>query len=308
MLENGIYQIMNDEGAICRVDTTTPDKNTYGPVWADICEAAIHGKVLDATIDRFQYKTMKGELTDPMPTGFLVKIQDEVEAFLPVSLNARFRDFTHEYNGDKIAVMVESFDPKSLSLVMREIRVTGENYDIEKINEALSLISQANEENKYVKGTVVGEKISYRCRHRAAYLIDINGLEAFLPCGESYYPFDEKIDKLIGHNVMASVNEICLEKMSIVLSMKAPYEKLVANLSKPMLNQETKGIINFVTPTEINVLLPKKVVGVIPTKLYPKKSIHDWLSLTGCLIECIPFREKLSNSKRRDYQCFVALS
>jgi len=307
-MAKGTYQIINAEGAICRVDTSTLGKNTYGPVWEDICKAAIHGKVLEATIERFQYKTMNGESIDPTPTGFLIKIQDQVDAFLPVSLNARFRSFTDDHNGEKIAVMVESFDPKSLRIVMREIRVTGEDFDMGKINEALSLIAQANEENKYVKGTIVGEKISHRFRRRAAYLIDINGLEAFLPCGETYYPYNQNIDKLIGHNVLATVNEICLEKMSIVLSMKTPYEKLVENLFKPVLNQETKGIINFVTPSEINVLLPKKMVGIIPTKLYPGKSIHDWFRLTGCLIECIPFREKLSDSKRRNYQYYVALS
>ena len=306
-MKKGVYQIINPEGAIRKVDTTDPGKNTYGPVWAAICESMLNGRVLEANIKNYQYKTMNGRPLSSAPTGFIVRIEDEVDGFLPISLSARFRDFNTDYTGEKIAIMVESFDPNSLDIVLREIRVTDEYFDIEDINTALSLIGQANDNNKYVRGTIVGEKISYQSQKRAGYFIDINGLETFLPSQDSFFSAYKDIGGLIGHNVLASVKDICVEKMRIVLSVRSTYESLLSDLPKPRLNEKTKGIINLVDSSNINILLPHRTLGVIPTRLYPNKNITDWLSITGSLIECVPFREKIINTKDNDYQYLVGL-
>ena len=79
----GIYEITNNEGAICTVNTTNPKNNTFGPVWASICESAVNTSVLEATINRYQYRSKDGKPINSSPTGFVVKIGNEVEAFLP---------------------------------------------------------------------------------------------------------------------------------------------------------------------------------------------------------------------------------
>ena len=54
--------------------------------------------------------------------------------------------------------MVDSFDPNSLSIVVREITITDQDIDIELVNEALDLIGRAYENGKYIRGTIVAEK------------------------------------------------------------------------------------------------------------------------------------------------------
>ena len=124
-LKKGVYEITNNEGAICYVDTATKGKNTYGPIWAAICESSQSHTVLEAVIDRYQYRSTNGKSEETRPTGFVVKINDEVEAFLPGSLSS-CNDYSVDHVGERIAVMVDSFDPLSLCLVMREIRVADE--------------------------------------------------------------------------------------------------------------------------------------------------------------------------------------
>ena len=48
--DKGVYEITNNEGMICFVDTTDSAKKTYGKNWVNVCESALHGKVLKAQI------------------------------------------------------------------------------------------------------------------------------------------------------------------------------------------------------------------------------------------------------------------
>ncbi len=306
-LKKGVYEITNNEGAICYVDTATKGKNTYGPIWAAICESSQSHTVLEAVIDRYQYRSTNGKSEETRPTGFVVKINDEVEAFLPGSLSS-CNDYSVDHVGERIAVMVDSFDPLSLCLVMREIRVADEGFDIDMVNEALGLVGQANDQGKYVRGTIVGEKIGRIHNRRSAFLLSINGLEAFLPCNQAFFPYIDNVEKLIGHHVLATVLEISLAKMSVVLSMKEPYENLIADLHAPTLQQETTGVVCWVTPYSVYVLLPENTLGVIPRQMYQKKNHSDWLDLTGSLVHCVPFKRRYWDEASGNHQYFIALN
>ncbi|HJN68307.1 MAG TPA: hypothetical protein QF602_02540 [Candidatus Marinimicrobia bacterium] len=306
-LKKGVYEITNNEGAICYVDTATKGKNTYGPIWAAICESSQSHTVLEAVIDRYQYRSTNGKSEETRPTGFVVKINDEVEAFLPGSLSS-CNDYSVDHVGERIAVMVDSFDPLSLCLVMREIRVADEGFDIDMVNEALGLVGQANDQGKYVRGTIVGEKIGRIHNRRSAFLLSINGLEAFLPCNQAFFPYIDNVEKLIGHHVLATVLKISLAKMSVVLSMKEPYENLVADLHAPTLQQETTGVVCWVTPYSVYVLLPENTLGVIPRQMYQKKNHSDWLDLTGSLVHCVPFKRRYWDEASGNHQYFIALN
>ena len=154
----------------------------------------------------------------------------------------------------------------------------------------------------------MGEKINNSKKRRSGFLVSINGLEAFLPCNLAFFPYLSNIDEIIGHNVLASVEAISLEKMSVVLSMVDPYENLIKGLSRPELKKDTKGIIYWVNDQSANVLLPDNVHGKIQMDLYQTRDHHDWLDLTGSVISCIPFKTVEWDDATRNYQYKLALS
>ena len=308
--QQGIYEIINNEGMICFVDTATPGKKTFGKDWVDICRSALEGLVLKGEILNYQYRTHQGEPINDKPTGFVVKINGNIEVFLPFKLCGKFRESDAIYDGEIVAVMVESFDPNSLSIIVREITITDKDIDIDIVNEALELIGKAHEDGKYIRGTIIAEKKKWDGSdsggNRVGYMVTINGVEAFLPVRLSYFPHWIEIAHLIGTNIIASVEEINIEKMTITLSMKSPYENLVFNQPVPEKNERTKGIVTRVTPYNVCVLLPQNVVGIIPRYMYPQTQYSDFIKLTGCLINCIPFRVKEWDEKNNNRKMLVS--
>ena len=237
--QKGVFEIINNEGAICMVDTKTEGSQLLAP-YGGICESFQNGILIEAIVDRPQYRFGQESNSDQNPTGLVVKIGGAVEAFLPGSLSSK--DFSDEIIGNRIAVMIESFDPLSNNIIVKEIGVTDSNFELSKLNSTIEKVI-AHIENKYVRGTIIGEHINGYHNQRTAFIVDVNGLETFLPSKNMYFPKDIKFESLIGHNIMASIQEISTEKMRIVLSMIGPYENLIKDLPKPELRKETKGII-----------------------------------------------------------------
>ena len=286
--QKGVFEIINNEGAICMVDTKTEGKSTFGPVWEGICESFQNGILIEAIVDRPQYRFGQESNSDQNPTGLVVKIGGAVEAFLPGSLSSK--DFSDEIIGNRIAVMIESFDPLSNNIIVKEIGVNDSNFELSKLNSTIEKVGIAHIENKYVRGTIIGEHINGYHNQRTAFIVDVNGLETFLPSKYTYFPKDIKFESLIGHNIMASIQEISTEKMRIVLSMIGPYENLIKDLPKPELRKETKGIIYRATKDHIHVLLPKYNHGHIEKSLYANRSNDDWMNITGSMVSCIPYK------------------
>ena len=52
--QEGIYEIANNEGMICYVDTATEGKKTYGQDWVDVCESTLNGTILKGEIAKYQ--------------------------------------------------------------------------------------------------------------------------------------------------------------------------------------------------------------------------------------------------------------
>ena len=67
--DKGIFQIINNEGQICNVDTVTKKSKFYGKTWAGICRSTLYGEALEGIIDRFQYRTHEGKKISENPTG-----------------------------------------------------------------------------------------------------------------------------------------------------------------------------------------------------------------------------------------------
>jgi hypothetical protein len=293
-MSKGQFEIINNEGMICYVNTDKKDSEFYGKVWSDICKSKLEGIVIDGIIDRYQYRTMNGEPVSDKPTGFIVKIQDKVEAFLPMS-NAAWRNSEEDGIGTRIAIMVQDFDPMSRSIILKELRTAYSGFDIEKINTSLELIGNAYNEGKFIRGTILDEKTKNGSGCRAGYLVTINGLEAFLPSSLSHLPNDN-IKHLVGHNILAGIQAIDVDKMSIILTMQLPYQKLIAGLPSPMIGKTTSGILSWVTLYNAYVLLPEECIGIIPRYKYPELDLHKWKDKTGTVIDCVPYREKFSNN------------
>ena len=66
--QTGVFEIINNEGAICMVDTKTEGKSTFGPVWEGICESFQNGILIEAIIDRPQYRFGQESNADQNPT------------------------------------------------------------------------------------------------------------------------------------------------------------------------------------------------------------------------------------------------
>ena len=303
--KKGVYKITNNEGALCNVNTANKSSAFYGQHWAGVCESYLNGKVIAGKLDRYRYRSNNGEPENANPTGFVVKIGSKIEAFLPMSLTCKFRDFTAEFPKERIAVMVEDFDPKSSNVIVRELKVTDSNFDINLVNEALTLIGMANEEGKYVMGTIIGESLNKK-KNRAGYIVSINGVEAFLPSSNALIPFFD-IQNVIGHNVFCSVEEINIDRMSIILSAIVPYEKLLKGQPAPELRSETRGLVGWVTPYNTYVFLSNNILGIIPRSLNQNISHGDWINLTGRIVVCIPYKKKVWNPSMQDFQYFISL-
>ena len=303
--KKGVYEIYNNEGAICFVNTVKKNSEFYGKNWEDICESVLNGKVIEGVIDRAQYKQLN-ELEERELQGALIKIGGKVEAFLPGSLFAKSRDADDIIKGEKVAIMVESFDPLSSNIIVKELKVAEGNFDINAINQALNLIGKAQSDNKFVSGTIVGESKN-KIGNRAGFIVSISGIEAFLPMSKSYFGRNVEIGMLIGHNVLCTVEEINVEKMSVVISSLDAYEKLLGNKSLPSLNSKTVGLVGWVTPYNIYVLLPKNILGLVSKKHHQGRTHGDWLNLTGKMIECVPFKIKKWNEHLQDYQVYLTL-
>ena len=303
--KKGIYKVINNEGALCNVNTIDRVSSFYGEYWADICESFLHGKVILGELDRFRYRSDRGKADTTQPTGFVVKIGPSIEAFLPMSLTSKFREHSEDLINERIAVMVEEFDPKCHNVIIREIKVTDPDFQIELVNEALSLIGVANEDEKYVMGTIIGESLNKK-KNRAGYIVSINGVEAFMPCRHSLIPL-LNIKNVIGHNVLCSVEEINIDRMSIILSSMVPYERLLKGQPSPEMRSETSCLIGWVTPFNTYAFLPDNILGVIPRNLYQNKGQGDWVDLTGRMQTCVPFKKKVWNESMQDFQYYIAL-
>ena len=293
VMNNRQFEIINNEGMISHIDTEKKDGQFYGETWANICESKLTGKVIDGIIDRYQYKTMKGIRTNDTPTGYIVKIGEEIEAFLPWSCAAQ-RNPEQDCSGIRIAIIIDNFDPMSKTIVAKELRTVSADFMNETINEMVELIGQAFNDEKYVRGTIIDETIRNGNGSRAGYIVSINGLEAFLPCSLTFFPNDN-INHLKGHHILASVKDIDPDKMDIILSMKKPYQKKIAELPPAVIGKETKGILTWVTLYNGYVLLPNETLGVIPLYRYPEKNIQDWKDQTGTIIGCVPYKETFSS-------------
>ena len=96
--------------------------------------------------------------------------------------------------------------------------------------------------------------------------------------------------------------------MTITLSMKSPYEKLIFNNSIPEINNNTTGLVTQVTPYNIYLLLPQNVLGMIPRHMFPDIEYNDLLKLTGSIINCMPFKTKRWDEANNDKCMYVSFT
>ncbi|MBT3590972.1 MAG: hypothetical protein HOB68_11040 [Candidatus Marinimicrobia bacterium] len=304
---NQKYKIINNEGAICNVNTADKSGNFYGKHWTDICESILHGKAIEGVIDRSQYKSPNGDGEKGNRKGSIVKIGSKIEAFLPVSLYSKYRNLEEEQTGERIAFMVQDFDPLSNSIIVKELKVVDVDFDIKAVNQSLSLIGKAQMDKKFISGTIVGESKN-KNGNRAGFIVSVSGIEAFLPMSKSYLTQNVEIGQLIGHNVLCTVEEINVERMSVILSSLGAYEKLLGKNPRPSLNIKTTGLVGWVAPYNVYVLLPQNILGLVPKNHYQDRTHGDWLNLTGEMIECVPIKIKKWNERFQDFQVHLSLA
>ena len=304
-MEEKIFEIVTPEGAIVTVNTEEQNGKYSGDTWSEICQSKLYGKPLLATIKGYQYPKNADMTTGNKPVGYIVNMDENIEAFMPGRL-AKRRDFSLECSGNNIVVMVDEFDPLSGDIIIREIPTVGEgSLDLELIKKTLEILGKSEKDGGHLHGVIVGETVHYSTGKRSGYRVSLNGLEAFLPLSETYFVHSKNKSNLIGTGVLVSVLKINPTKMSITLSARKPYDIMLSEKILPKINRKSIGLVSQVNESSIYILMPGNVLGKIKRQMYPNYDYQYWLSFTGKIIEIVPFKKEKWNEDIDDLRLLV---
>ena len=226
-MENGVFEIINEEGAICRVDTVDEGSQYYGPVWRAICESKLQGKTLPSVFDKIQYKSNNGDPDLSSPKGFLVKIMGEVDAFLPGNHFIKRRAIDEDYVGAVLVVKVREFDPHSRQVIVSES------------SDAMVIIEEAYREDKLLKGEI--KRIQYKTNgveessiYPTGFIVGIEGVDLFLPV-TNFSKWRDTSRDFSGQKVAVMVDQFYENPMNIILKEIPTTD--ISNIDIDLLNE-----------------------------------------------------------------------
>ena len=226
-MENGVFEIINEEGAICRVDTVDEGSQYYGPVWRAICESKLQGKTLPSVFDKIQYKSNNGDPDLSSPKGFLVKIMGEVDAFLPGNHFIKRRAIDEDYVGAVLVVKVREFDPHSRQVIVTES------------SNAMAIIEEAYREDKLLKGAI--KRIQYKTNgveessiYPTGFIVGIEGVDLFLPV-TNFSKWRDTSRDFSGQKVAVMVDQFYENPMNIILKEIPTTD--ISNIDIDLLNE-----------------------------------------------------------------------
>jgi ribonuclease HI len=226
-MENGVFEIINEEGAICRVDTVDEGSQYYGPVWRAICESKLQGKTLLAVFDGIQYRSNNGDPDLSSPTGFRVKIMEEVDAFLPGNHFIKRRAFDEDYVGAVLVVKVREFDPHSRQVIVTES------------SNAMAIIEEAYREDKLLKGEI--KRFQYKTNgveessiYLTGFIVGIEDVDLFLPV-TNFGKWRDTSRDFSGQQVAVMVDQFYENPMNIILKEIPTTD--ISNIDIDLLNE-----------------------------------------------------------------------
>jgi small subunit ribosomal protein S1 len=177
---------------------------------------------------------IEGAIVEKRNDGALVDIGYKAEGFVPA---AEFRNWANAKIGDKIDVFLEEIENENS---MPEISLQ-KAYSIKSWNK----ITQENEEGGIVKGLM-------KHRVKGGIIVDINGVEAFLPGSQIDIGPVRNMDDYIGQEYDVKILKINHERRNIVVSRRELLEEDLRDkrstlLQEMAVNQVRKGLVKNIT-------------------------------------------------------------
>ena len=205
-----------------------------GDVYGDTDRKAIeeaYDKTLSKVVDN---EVVEGEITGLNKREVVVTIGGKSEGVIPVS---EFRYDPDIKVGDKVEVYVESAEDKKGQLVLSHRKArTLKSWD--RVNEAF-------ENDEIVKGFV-------KTRTKGGMIVDVFGIEAFLPGSQIDIKPIRDYDQFVNQNIDCKIVKINQEFRNVVVSHKALLEaeqeqkraELIGKLEK---GQILEGVVKNIT-------------------------------------------------------------
>ena len=205
-----------------------------GDVYGDTDRKAIeeaYGKTLSKVVEN---EVVEGEITGLNKREVVVTIGGKSEGVIPVS---EFRYDPDLKVGDKVEVYVESAEDKKGQLVLSHRKArTLKSWD--RVNEAF-------ENDEIVKGFV-------KTRTKGGMIVDVFGIEAFLPGSQIDIKPIRDYDQFVNQNIDCKIVKINQEFRNVVVSHKALLEaeqeqkraELIGKLEK---GQILEGVVKNIT-------------------------------------------------------------
>ena len=206
------------------------ESDSYGSVSKEEVE-----KAYDSTLSKIvENDVVEGEVTSVNKREVVVTIGGKSEGVIPVS---EFRYNSDLKVGDKVEVYVESAEDKKGQLVLSHRKARAlKSWD--RVNEAF-------EKDEIVKGFV-------KTRTKGGMIVDVFGIEAFLPGSQIDIKPIRDYDQYVNQNIDFKIVKINQEFRNVVVSHKALLEaeqearraELICKLEK---GQVLEGVVKNIT-------------------------------------------------------------
>ena len=170
-----------------------------------------------------EHEVAEGEVTNITKREVVVRIGSKSDGIIPVS---EFRYNPDLKIGDTVEVYVESLEDKKGQLVLSHKKARASK-SWERINEAL-------ENKEIIKGFI-------KCRTKGGMIVDVFGLEAFLPGSQIDVKPIRDYDVFVGKTMEFQVVKINQEYKNVVVSHKALIEAELEAQKQEIISKLEKG-------------------------------------------------------------------
>ena len=180
----------------------------------------------DKTLSKIvENEVVEGEVTDVNKREVVVTIGGKSEGVIPVS---EFRYNPELKVGDKVEVYVESAEDKKGQLLLSHRKA--------RALKSWDRVNEAYENDEIVKGFV-------KTRTKGGMIVDVFGIEAFLPGSQIDIKPIRDYDQFVGQNIDFKIVKINQEFRNVVVSHKALIEAEIEAQKADIIGKLEKGQI-----------------------------------------------------------------
>ena len=235
MAENTIAEeSLNQESAAASLDTTTNPQDFLNDFDWDKYQEGIE-RVDETKLKEFEELVAKNFVDtahEEVVIGKVVNITDR-EAIIDINAKSEGVISLNEFRynpdlkvGDEVEVLIDVREDKSGQLVLSHRKA--------RTNKAWDRVNDAHDKEEVVQGFV-------KCRTKGGMIVDVFGIEAFLPGSQIDVKPIRDYDQYVGKNMEFKVVKINHEFKNVVVSHKALIEADIEEQKKEIIGQLEKG-------------------------------------------------------------------